>query len=133
MVYGIFKLVVSGNLTLRSILQVGLILMLEALLVIFIKWPIRQSEQVWFQPLLVRFIKNTKYCIYGKFTKTVASLHSKSHLAWSKASRQTKIFPSRLTFQKFRNYLPEVKVKIFIMQYLTMIDSTLQYVITQKN
>ena len=31
--------------------------MLEALLVVFIKWPSRQSEQVWFQSLLVRFIK----------------------------------------------------------------------------
>ena len=31
--------------------------MLEVLLVVFIKWPSRQSEQVWFQSLLVRFIK----------------------------------------------------------------------------
>lgn len=61
---GFFKLVVSGNLTLRSILQVGLILMLEVLLVIFIKWLIRQSEQVWFQPLLVRFVKVANRVLY---------------------------------------------------------------------
>ena len=126
---GFVKLVGSGNLTLRSVLQVGLILMLEALLVsqsvssvtqlcltlcdsmncsmpglpvhhqhpestqthvhwvgpaisssvvpfsschqsllallvVFIKWPIRPSEQVWFQSLLVKFIKMAKRVLY---------------------------------------------------------------------